>query len=125
MSEKLYLKWTDYRENVNSAFGSLREDNDFADMTLSCEDGQQIEAHKVILVALSPFFQNLLKRNKHPYPLIYMKGVKLEILLAGPDLLWGFMEHAAKLSKHVVDNGSNFDFNEIDLKRRKNKNIFI
>ena len=27
------------------------------------------------------------------------------------------MEHAAKLSKHVVDNGINFDFNEIDLKR--------
>ena len=31
------------------------------------------------------------------------------------------MEHAAKLSKHVVDNGINFDFNEIDLKRRKTR----
>ena len=29
--------------------GSFREDNDFADMTLACEDGQQVEAHKVIL----------------------------------------------------------------------------
>ena len=33
--------------------GSFREDNDFADMTLACEDGQQVEAHKVILAASS------------------------------------------------------------------------
>ena len=70
MSEKLCLKWNDYQENVNSALGSLREDNDFADVTLVCVDGQQVEAHKVILAASSPFFQNLLKKNKHPHPLI-------------------------------------------------------
>ena len=27
----------------------MRKDNDFADVTLACEDGQQVEAHKVIL----------------------------------------------------------------------------
>ena len=73
MSEKLCLKWNDYhdyQDNVNSAFASLREENDFADVTLACEDGQQIEAHKVILASSSPFFQNLLKKNKHPHPLI-------------------------------------------------------
>ena len=53
MSEKLCLKWNDFQENVRSAFGNLREDNDFADVTLACEDGQQIEAHKVILAASS------------------------------------------------------------------------
>ena len=88
MSEKLCLKWNDYQDNVNSAFGSLREDNDFADVTLACEDGQQIDAHKVILAASSPFFQNLLKKNKHPHPLIYMKGIKHEILLAVVDFLY-------------------------------------
>ena len=88
MSEKLCLKWNDFQENVNSAFGNLREDNEFADVTLACEDGQQIEAHKVILAASSPFFQNLLKRNRHPYPLIYMRGVKSENLLAIVDFLY-------------------------------------
>ena len=65
MSEKLCLKWNDFQENVNAAFGNLREDNEFADVTLACEDGQQIEAHKVILAASSPFFQNLLKHRKN------------------------------------------------------------
>ena len=76
MSEKLCLKWNDFQENVNVAFRSSREDNEFADVTLACEDVHQIEAHKVFLAASSPFFQNLLRRNKHPLPLIYMRGVK-------------------------------------------------
>ena len=88
MSEKLCLKWNDFQENVNTAFGNLREDTEFTDVTLACEDGQQIEAHKVILAASSPFFQNLLKRNKHPHPLIYMRGLKSEDLGAIVDFLY-------------------------------------
>ena len=41
MSEKLCLQWNDFQDNIKSAFGNLREDNDFADVTLACEDGQQ------------------------------------------------------------------------------------
>ena len=54
MSEKLCLQWNDFKTNVNQAFGNLREDLDFADVTLACEDGRQVEAHKVILAASSP-----------------------------------------------------------------------
>ena len=88
MSEKLCLKWKDFQENVNTAFGSLRGTNDFADVTLACEDGQQVEAHKVILAASSPFFQKLLGRNKHPHPLIFMRGMKSDDLLAIVDFLY-------------------------------------
>merc|ERR1712155_323417 len=31
-------------------------------------------AHKVILAASSPFFEKILQKNKHPNPLIYLKG---------------------------------------------------
>ena len=48
MSEKLCLQWNDFKENAIGAFGSLREDADFADVTLACEDGKQVAAHKVI-----------------------------------------------------------------------------
>ena len=80
--ERVCLQWNDFKENISTAFGDLREDKDFTDVTLACEDGQQVEAHKVVLVAWSPFFLNILKRNKHPHPLIYMKGVKAENLVA-------------------------------------------
>jgi len=86
--EKLCLKWNDFKENAISAFGTLREDREFADVTLVCEDGQQVEAHKVILASSSPFFLNLLRRNKHPHPLVYMRGVKSEDLVAMIDFLY-------------------------------------
>ena len=57
-------------------------------MTLACEDGQQFEAHKVILAASSPSLRHLLKANKHPHPLIYMRGVKSEDLDAILDFLY-------------------------------------
>ena len=88
MSQKFCLQWNDFKENVCSSFGMLREDKAFTDLTLVCEDGQQLEAHKVILAASSPFFQNILRKNRHPHPLIYMKGVKFEDLLAIVDFLY-------------------------------------
>ena len=88
MSEKLCLKWNDFQENVNTAFGNLREDSEFADVTLACEDGQQMEAHKVILAASSPFFDEIFQRIKHPYPLIYLRGFKSEDFVAILDFLY-------------------------------------
>ena len=74
MSEKLCLQWNDFQENVNSAFRSLRNDKEFTNVTLASEDGQEIEAHKVILAASSPIFDNLLQKSKHNHPLIYLRG---------------------------------------------------
>ena len=89
MSEKLCLKWNDYQENIKDTFRHMREYNDFSDVTLVCEDGQQVEVHKVILAASSPFFQKLLRTNNHsPHPLVYMRGVKLDDLLAILDFLY-------------------------------------
>merc|ERR1712129_492486 len=86
--KKLCLKWNDFQENAVSAFETLREDREFADFTLACEDGQQMEAHKAILASSSPFFLNLLRRIKHPHPLIYMRGLKSEDLVAMVDFLY-------------------------------------
>ena len=88
MTEKLRLQWNDFTDNVNCAFRSLRDEADFADVILACEDGKQVEAHKVILAVSSPFFQNLLRRNTHPHPLIYMRGIKSEDLVAIVDFLY-------------------------------------
>ena len=88
-TEKLCLKWNDFQENLNSAFAVLRNDQDLADVTLVCEDGTQVETHKVILASSSPFFMEVLKKNKHPHPLlIYMRGVKAEALVAMIDFLY-------------------------------------
>ena len=88
MSEKLCLQWNDFQDNVKSAFENLRDSTDFVDVTLPCEDCHQIEADKVILAASSPFFQAILMRNKHSHPLIYMRGLKSDDLVAMVDFLY-------------------------------------
>jgi len=74
-SEKFCLRWNDFENNINSAFKELRDDKDFFDVTLACDD-EQIQAHKVILSACSPFFKTILRRNPHQHPLLYLKDVR-------------------------------------------------
>ena len=76
MSDKFCLQWDDFSENIKKSFRDLRQDSDFADVTLVCEDGHQIEAHKVILASASTFFKTILANYRHSHPLIYMRGVK-------------------------------------------------
>ena len=72
MEEKLCLKWHDFQENMKSSFRELKNDTDFADVTLSCEDGD-FQVHKLILSTSSLFFRRVLKRtNKNLHPIIFM-----------------------------------------------------
>ena len=87
-SERFCLRWNDFQENRDAAFKLLRNNRDFADVTLACEDGTQFETHRVILASSSPFFMELLKKNKHPHPLMYMRGVRKEELVALMDFLY-------------------------------------
>ena len=86
--EKFCLRWNDFENNISNSFRELREDKDFFDITLVCGDNQ-LQAHKVILSACSPFFRAVLKKNPHPHPLLYLKGVKYEEIIS----VLNFMYH--------------------------------
>ena len=73
-SEKFCLRWNDFERNISSAFRDIRDEKEFFDITIACDD-EQLQAHKVILSACSPFFRNVLRRNQHQHPLFYLKGV--------------------------------------------------
>ena len=49
-SEKFCLRWNDFEGNISAAFRELRDDKDFFDVTLACDD-EQIQAHKLIISA--------------------------------------------------------------------------
>ena len=42
----------------------------------------------MVLIASNPFFLSLLKKNKHPHPLVFMRGVKFEDLVTMVDFLY-------------------------------------
>ena len=80
----MLLSWNDFASKAPNTIKQLWADQDFTDVTLATEDNQQIKVHKVILSFCSPFFRNILIKNTHQNPLIYLKGVKyneLQMLL--------------------------------------------
>ena len=68
------MSWPEIESERTAAFTSMLISRDLADVTIACED-DQIQAHKVILSAASPMFQNVLNRNPHSHPLLYFHGI--------------------------------------------------
>ena len=86
-TEKFNLRWNDFETNIRSSIGELRSVEDFVDVTLVCEN-EQINAHKVIISACSPFFRNILTRNPHKNPLVYLKGVHVSDMKSVLDFMY-------------------------------------
>ena len=87
-SEKCTLAWEDFQENAGGTLRDLREDGDFCDVTLVCEDNQQIPGHKVVLAASSPLLRAMLKSSQHSHPLLYFWGVKARDLARLVDFIY-------------------------------------
>ena len=87
-SEKLCLQWKDFETNVGESYKYLRAEEEFADVTLACEDNQKLEVHKVIIASASQVFKDILMGNKHTHPLIYMRGIKAKEMAALVDFIY-------------------------------------
>ena len=88
MSERFNLKWNDFQSNVSRTFGRLREEKQFLDVTLVSEDQLPVEAHKLVLSACSPFFNNILSQTNHSHPLLCLDGVRHEELQSDLDYIY-------------------------------------
>lgn len=92
-TENFCLRWNDFESNVSVAFRDLREDEDFFDVTLLCDDhsGRSLQAHKVILSACSQLFKQMLRScsaTGQPNPMIYLRGVRLSDLESVLDFMY-------------------------------------
>ena len=87
-AENVSLKLNEFQNNLKSSYRAVRKTEDFSDMTLVCEDGKQIAAHKMILSSSSTFFRDLLARNPHPHPLVYMRAVQHITLASIVDFIY-------------------------------------
>ena len=66
------LRWNNYQTNMTTVFDQLLQEEVFVDVTLSCDGGMQLRAHKVVLAACSPYFQSVLQHNPCKHPVIIM-----------------------------------------------------
>ena len=101
---------------TNNFFKQLSHDTDFTDVTLACDDGQVVGAHKVVLASVSPFFKTILRKSSgHPNPLVHIQGAEigqirqmLKFIYLGSiniesDQLNSFLEAASRLKIDGLD----------------------
>jgi len=59
-AEQFCVKWRAYDASISQAFRDLKSNKNFLDVTVVCKDYINLEAHKVVLGACSPFFRMVL-----------------------------------------------------------------
>ena len=73
--EKYSLTWQTYSAHLKNMLEQLMRNDDFADVTLVSNDKKQIKAHKNILSACSPVFQDILQFEKNTISTVFLKDI--------------------------------------------------
>lgn len=75
------LKWNEFPNHLHTTFTSLLTPTNnppFSDLTISCQDGEQVSAHRLVLAGCSSVLRTLLT-NSHSPPQVrahlYLRGV--------------------------------------------------
>ena len=57
--ERYELSWKEFEQCASQTFRDHFNSDEYADVTLACDDDKQIKAHKAILSSCSPFFKRI------------------------------------------------------------------
>ena len=105
--EKFCLRWNDFESNIGVAFRELREDQEFFDVTLACDE-DQIQAHKVILsVWCSALVVSVVQRSGVSKTLHWGLPSLIIICKSPPfsykNLLWAYQIKRKPTQVHMVN----------------------
>ena len=72
----VFLNWNAFSDHLRDMLHQMKEFNEFADVTIVCDDMKQFQAHKVVLSACSLVFKNILNTIPQQNSVIFLSGVK-------------------------------------------------
>lgn len=76
-TKQFCLKWDSHQRNLLTGFDHLLQKGSLVDVTLAC-GGLRLKAHKVVLSACSPYFQELFVENPCQHPIVILKDIPYE-----------------------------------------------
>ena len=71
------MTWHTYPDHLRGMMREMMASEDFADVTLVCDDMETIKAYRNILSACSPVFKNILQmEGRTNHPVVYLRGIQ-------------------------------------------------
>ena len=124
-----------FSKNTEETFYDLREDKNFSDVTLVCENNQQISCHKIVLSASSPLLAAMLRSSGQSHHLLYFLGIKGRDLSQLVDFIYkgqlqmyksdlaDFLSLAERLKVKGVSGGDQRKDNRVELGRGEEEEV--
>ena len=83
-SQLCCLERKNHQSDVLQMFGKMYENESLTDVTLMCDDGNMIKAHKMVLSACSLYFESVFDKltSSNQYPIVIMREIQFEHLKA-------------------------------------------
>ena len=80
-TDYLNLSWNSYLNNFKTVIKDLHQVESLSDVTLVCNDGTEIMAHKFVLIGSSPVFRSMLyQSSQRDKTVVYLWGVSKSVL---------------------------------------------
>lgn len=87
VSERCHLQRSNHQAEMMSSFTKLLLNESLVDVTLACE-GVRLKAHRIVLSACSPYFQEIFEDNPCQHPVVILKGVRFSDLKSIIDFVY-------------------------------------
>ena len=75
LKDDVHLRWVNFDTNISFILNELYRTKEYADVTLVSDDQKPFKAHKFVLSACSQLFKDLLLKNQHPHPILFLRGI--------------------------------------------------
>ena len=133
-ADYLKLSWNSHSNNFKTVLKDLHKVESLSDVTLVCNDGTEIMAHKFVLIGSSPVFRSMLYQSiQRDRTIVYLRGVSkielewvLKFMYLGqtkvpPTKLQNFMDLAKDFKmKGIYDEHDPDDTKEKQAKEQRN-----
>merc|ERR1719319_2158150 len=82
-----FLQWDEYESKITEGLKDLRERKELFDVTL-VTDGDEVQAHKVLLASCSPRFRQMLKETQDQHPRFDLSHVQFKYVLSMVEFMY-------------------------------------
>ena len=73
--EEYNVKWDTFSDHLQDMLKDIITANELTDVTLVCDDKEQLQAHRIVLSASSVVFKSIIKDLSIVNPVIFLRGI--------------------------------------------------